>query len=71
MLYGSEPAIRGTRVTANGLGESCRGATIAEILADFPTLTEDDVRAAMAFAATSAQEDLSIAEVPSSGDHQA
>jgi uncharacterized protein (DUF433 family) len=38
------------------------GATTAEILQDFPSLTEDDVRAAIAFAAASAQEDLPIAE---------
>ena len=39
-------------------------ATIAESLADFPTLTEEDVRAAIAFAAASAQEDLLLAEIP-------
>jgi uncharacterized protein (DUF433 family) len=37
-----------------------KGATTAEILADFPTLAEPDVRAAIAFAAASAQEDLPI-----------
>ena len=36
----------------------------AEILEDFPTLTEDDVRAAIAFAAASAQEDLPVTETP-------
>ena len=30
----------------------------------FPTLSEDDVRAAIAFAATSAQEDLPVPELP-------
>jgi uncharacterized protein (DUF433 family) len=34
------------------------GASTVEILRDFPTLTEEDVRAAIAFAAASAQEDL-------------
>ena len=38
------------------------GATTAEILEDFPTLSEPDVRAAIAFAAASAQEDLPIGE---------
>ena len=47
------------------------GTTTAEIPADFPTLTEADVRAAIEFAATSAQEDLPIAESPVSGKDQA
>ena len=62
---GGEPVIRGTRVTLRTvLASLAEGATTAEILADFPTLTEDDVRAVIAFAAASAQEDLPIAEVP-------
>ena len=35
-----------------------------EILADFPTLTADDVRAVIAFAAASAEEDLPVSETP-------
>ena len=38
------------------LASLAEGATTAEILADFPTLSEEDVRAAIAFAAASAQE---------------
>lgn len=64
-LVGGEPVIKGTRVTLRAvLASLAEGATTAEILADFPTLAEDDVRAAIAFAATSAQEDLPVAEVP-------
>jgi uncharacterized protein (DUF433 family) len=37
------------------LASLAEGATTAEILGDFPTLTEEDVRAALAFAAPSAQ----------------
>ena len=33
---------------------------VQEILADFPTLTEADVRAVIAFAASSAEEDLAL-----------
>jgi uncharacterized protein (DUF433 family) len=44
------------------LASLAEGATIEEILRDFPTLTEADVRAAIAFAAASAQEDLPLAE---------
>ena len=51
--------LKGTRVTLRTLLPAwAEGATTAENLADFPTLAEEDVRAAIAFAATSAQEDL-------------
>jgi hypothetical protein len=40
------------------------GATTAEILADFPTLSEEDVRAAIAIAAGSASEDMPLIETP-------
>jgi uncharacterized protein (DUF433 family) len=43
------------------LASLAEGATTVEILEDFPTLTEADVRAAIAFAAASAQEDLPVA----------
>ena len=64
-IAGGETVIKGTRVTLRTvLASLAEGATTAEIVADFPTLTEDDVRAAIAFAATSAQEDLPLAELP-------
>jgi uncharacterized protein (DUF433 family) len=64
-IVGGEPVMKGTRVTLRTvLASLAEGATTAEILADFPTLTEDDVRAAIAFAAMSAQEDLPLAELP-------
>lgn len=57
-VAGGEAVIRGTRVTLRTLLASlAEGATVEEILRDFPTLTEEDVRAAIAFAAASAQED--------------
>ena len=40
------------------------GASIQEILDDFPTLTEQAVRAVIAFAATSAEEDLPFPSIP-------
>ena len=62
-VVGGEAVMRGTRVTLRTvLASLAEGATIAEILADFPTLAEEDVRAAIAFAADSAQEDLPLAE---------
>ena len=46
------------------LASLAEGATIPEILADFPTLTEEDVRAVIAFAAASAGEDLPVPGIP-------
>lgn len=64
-IVGGQPVLKGTRVTLNTvLSSLAEGATIQQILDDFPTLTEDHVRAAIAFAAASAQEDLPVAEVP-------
>ena len=62
-LARGEAVIKGTRVTLRTvLASLAEGATIDEILEDFPTLVEPDVRAAIAFAAASAQEDLPVAE---------
>ena len=58
-ICGGEPIIRGTRVTLRTvLASLAEGDDLAEIVRDFPTLTEDDVRAVIAFAAASAEEDL-------------
>jgi uncharacterized protein (DUF433 family) len=62
-VAGGETVIKGTRVTLRTvLASLAEGATVDEIIRDFPTLTEPDVRAAIAFAAASAQEDLPVAE---------
>jgi uncharacterized protein (DUF433 family) len=62
-VAGGQAVIRGTRVTLHTvLASLAEGATVDEILKDFPTLTEIDVRAAIAFAAASAQEDLPAVE---------
>ena len=64
-VVGGEPVLKGTRVTLKTvLASLAEGATTADILADFPTLSEEDVRAAVAFAAASAQEDLPLVETP-------
>jgi uncharacterized protein (DUF433 family) len=63
-IVGGQAVLKGTRVTLNTvLSSLAEGATVAEVLEDFPTLTEEHVRAAIAFAAASAQEDLPVAEV--------
>lgn len=58
-ICGGQPIIRGTRVTVRTiLGYLAHGDSTAQILADFPSLTQDDLRAVVAFAAASASEDL-------------
>ena len=49
---GGQPCIRGMRITVGDvLGWLAAGMSHAEIIADFPELTDDDIRAALAFAA--------------------
>jgi uncharacterized protein (DUF433 family) len=62
-VAGGQAVIKGTRVTLRTvLASLAEGATVDEILEDFPTLSDEDVRAAIAFAAASAQEDLPVGE---------
>lgn len=57
---GGEPVIKGTRAPLRTmLASLTEGDSIADILKDFPTLTEEDVRATIAFAAA-AEEDLPV-----------
>lgn len=56
-VCGGDPVVQGTRVTLRTvLASLAEGASVAEIIADFPTLTEEAVRAVISFAAASAQE---------------
>lgn len=49
-IVGGDPVLKGTRVTVKTvLASLAEGATTAEILADFPTLSEEDVRAVIGF----------------------
>ncbi|MGH8588165.1 MAG: DUF433 domain-containing protein [Gammaproteobacteria bacterium] len=58
--------VRGTRVTIRTvLASLAEGMSVGEILRDFPTLDESAVRAVIAFAAVSAEEDLPIPPAPS------
>ncbi len=67
-ICGGEPVVKGTRVTVRTLLASlAEGATVEEILRDFPTLKERGVRAVIAFAAASAEEDLPVPSVPDIG----
>ncbi len=49
---GGKPCIRGLRMTVGDVLEYlASGMTHAEVLEDFPYLTEEDIRACLAFAA--------------------
>ena len=64
-ICGGVPIIKGTRVTVRTiLASLAEGGRIGEILEDFPSLTEEDVRAVIAFAAASAEEDLPVPSTP-------
>jgi uncharacterized protein (DUF433 family) len=64
-ICGGEPVFKGTRVTLRTvLASLADGDSAKEILANFPTLKPEDIQAAIAFAAASAEEDLPVPEVP-------
>ena len=64
-ICGGEPVFRGTRVTLRTVLASLAASdSIEEILADFPALKTEDVQAAIAFAAASAEEDLPVPATP-------
>ena len=49
---GGRPCVRGMRIAvADVLGWLAAGMSPTEILADYPELTEDDIRACLAYAA--------------------
>jgi uncharacterized protein (DUF433 family) len=64
-ICGGTPTIKGTRVTLRTvLASLAEGASVRDILDDFPTLSEEDVRAVIAFAAVSAEEDIPLDPIP-------
>lgn len=64
-ICGGEPVLKGTRVTVRAvLASLAEGMSVAEIIGDFPTLDEAGVRAVIAFAAVSAEEDLPVPPAP-------
>jgi uncharacterized protein (DUF433 family) len=64
-VCGGEVVIKGTRVPLRTLLASlAEGASVDEILADFPTVSREAMRAVMAFAAASAGEDLPVPFAP-------
>lgn len=64
-ICGGEPVFKGTRVTLRTvLASLADGDTQEDILGDFPSLKAEDVKAAIAFAAASAEEDLPVPATP-------
>lgn len=64
-ICSGEPVVTGTRVTVRTVLESlAQGMDTDELLLDFPPLSRDAVRAVVAFAAVSAEEDLPLQATP-------
>jgi len=64
-ICGGQPVIRGTRVLLRTLPASiANGDSEEEILKDFPTVSAEDLRAVVAYAAASALDDQPIGPVP-------
>ncbi len=60
---GGKPCIRGMRITVYDILEYlASGMTEQEILADFPYLTRDDIRAALGYAAQRERATMVIAQ---------
>lgn len=64
-VCGGQWVIKGTRVPMRTvLASLAEGANSDEIIADFPTLKEDDIRSVIAFAAASVEGDLPVTNIP-------
>ena len=61
---GGQPCVRGMRITVGDvLSWLAVGMSHAEIIADFPELTEEDIRACLAFAADRVNRARAVASV--------
>lgn len=64
-ICGGEAVVTGTRVTIRTvLASLAEGMSVEDIISDFPSLTPASVRAVIAFAAVSAEEDLPLPAIP-------
>ena len=61
-IFGGKPIIRGMRISVEMILDLLsQGATIEELLEDYPTLEADDIRACLAYAKTViASEDVEV-----------
>ncbi|MEI2608281.1 MAG: DUF433 domain-containing protein [Candidatus Promineifilaceae bacterium] len=65
-ICGGSPVVKGTRVPIKTiLASLAAGDRIADILASYPTLTEDALWGVIAFAAAATEEDIPALPVPS------
>jgi uncharacterized protein (DUF433 family) len=56
-IMGGVPCVRGTRIpVATVVGMVAEGMAIAEILRDFPQLSDEDIKAALRYAAAAVDE---------------
>lgn len=64
-ICNGQPVIKGTRVTIRTvLANLASGEAVEQILKSYPSLKDADVKAVIAFAAASAEEDLPFPAVP-------
>lgn len=64
-ICGGQWVIKGTRVPVRTLLASlAEGASVEDILVDFPTIGREDVRAVISYAAAAVVDDLPVAETP-------
>jgi uncharacterized protein (DUF433 family) len=64
-ICGGQMVVKGTRVTVRTLLASlAEGASVEEILSDFPTVPPQAMRAVIAFAAQSAEDDIPMPPIP-------
>ena len=64
-VCGGALVVKGTRVHVRTLLASlAEGATVEEVMEDFPTVSRDGIRAVIAFAAAAAGDDLPIPPAP-------
>lgn len=62
LIMGGRACIRGMRIPVSVImGQIAHGATVDEILTDYPDLEPDDIRQAMEYAAWLTQEEVSFA----------
>lgn len=64
-ICGGNPVVKGTRVPIKTiLASLAAGDRVADILASYPTLTEDALWGVIAFAAAATEEDIPALSVP-------
>ncbi|MGQ4915965.1 MAG: DUF433 domain-containing protein [Candidatus Asgardarchaeia archaeon] len=64
-IMGGKPVIKGTRVTVEAiLKRLAEGLDVEDVLKDYPYLTKDDIKAAIAYAAKVLEDEVIIPVSP-------